>query len=244
MKWFRVRNWRKFQRYRDRTPPWIKVYTWLINYEDGRNWLNLTSVQRGQLVSIWLLASQRGNVLPFDPELIAGDIGVEEAVDLEALVRGKWIRVYDSRAECVVDAQKDAQEFAQVSAQKSAHPETERETEREAGADSLKIPPESSARRSAEQPAGPPPVLSFILVDKSEYGVEQDQVDRWAEQFPAVDVPQQLRAMQAWLEANPTKRKTRRGITRFIVNWLSKEQDRGGSQRGPTVKAWKPRGER
>ena len=35
--------------------------------------------------------------------------------------------------------------------------------------------------------------------------------------------------MSAWLSANPTKRKTRRGVQRFIVNWLSRAQDRGGS---------------
>ena len=46
--------------------------------------------------------------------------------------------------------------------------------------------------------------------------------------YPAVDVIQQLRQMRAWLIANPRKKKTKSGINRFIVTWLSKEQDRGG----------------
>ena len=36
--------------------------------------------------------------------------------------------------------------------------------------------------------------------------------------------------MQAWSDANPSKRKTKRGVERFIVNWLSREQDRGRSR--------------
>ena len=38
--------------------------------------------------------------------------------------------------------------------------------------------------------------------------------------------------MAAWLESNPTKRKTKNGILRFCNGWLSREQDKkqeGGS---------------
>lgn len=47
--------------------------------------------------------------------------------------------------------------------------------------------------------------------------------------YPAVDVDQELRAMCGWLIGNPTKRKTPRGIGRFITSWLSRCQDKGGS---------------
>ena len=36
--------------------------------------------------------------------------------------------------------------------------------------------------------------------------------------------------MVAWCDSNPTKRKTRRGIERFINNWLSRTQDSGGTK--------------
>ena len=32
--------------------------------------------------------------------------------------------------------------------------------------------------------------------------------------------------MKGWLNSNPTKRKTRRGIKRFINSWLAREQDK------------------
>lgn len=51
----------------------------------------------------------------------------------------------------------------------------------------------------------------------------------WSKAYQAVDVFQELRAMESWLDANPKKRKTKAGIKRFVNSWLSRSQDRGGS---------------
>lgn len=72
-------------------------------------------------------------------------------------------------------------------------------------------------------------VAALPLNDNSEYGVTQGQIDEWAALYPAVDVMQELRRMKGWLDANPSRRKTKAGILRFITGWLGKEQDRGGS---------------
>ena len=72
-----------------------------------------------------------------------------------------------------------------------------------------------------------PTVAEIVLNDKSKAKITQAEVDQWEKLYPAVDVLQELRKMTAWCDANPTKRKTRKGIKAFIVNWLNKEQDRG-----------------
>ena len=41
------------------------------------------------------------------------------------------------------------------------------------------------------------------------------------------------RMMCGWLDANPQKRKTRRGIQRFVNAWLTREQDRAGQAQRP-----------
>lgn len=70
--------------------------------------------------------------------------------------------------------------------------------------------------------------LIFLpLNDNTAYSIFQDDVDGFKTLYPAVDVIQSLRAMKGWLEANPQRKKTRRGIRRFINSWLSREQDRG-----------------
>ena len=62
--------------------------------------------------------------------------------------------------------------------------------------------------------------------------ITQPQIIEWTEAYPGIDVTQQLRHMRQWLLANGTKRKTRRGIARFIVSWLSKAQDSPRSATG------------
>lgn len=74
-----------------------------------------------------------------------------------------------------------------------------------------------------------PPVIELPLNDKTKYGVQKKDYDKWCELYPAVDVIQELRKMYGWLDSNPTKRKTKRGIARFITSWLSREQDKGGT---------------
>ncbi len=86
---------------------------------------------------------------------------------------------------------------------------------------------------SCPEPENSAPIPSGILlplVDKSFYDVPQEKITLWRETYPAVDVEQELRRMIAWLDSNPTKRKTRRGIERFINNWLARTQDSGGSK--------------
>lgn len=79
-----------------------------------------------------------------------------------------------------------------------------------------------------------PPIIELVLNDKSFYPITQRDADEWQELYPSVDVEQQLRSMKGWLNSNPAKRKTRRGIRRFINSWLSNEQDKGGKRRYET----------
>lgn len=89
------------------------------------------------------------------------------------------------------------------------------------------------AEDSAEpQAASTPPAISLPLNDGTGYSVSVEQCQEWAGLYPAVDVIQQLRNMRGWLDANPAKRKTKRGINAFIVRWLAKEQDKGGTAVG------------
>lgn len=83
--------------------------------------------------------------------------------------------------------------------------------------------------------AADPAAIKLPLDDNTDYAVPQSFADEMAKLYPAVDVMQQLAAMRGWLIGNPTKRKTRTGIKRFITSWLAREQDRGrpAAQRQP-----------
>lgn len=78
------------------------------------------------------------------------------------------------------------------------------------------------------QAADAPPVISLPLNDGTFFNVSENDRTKWSQLYPNVDVLQQLRNMVGWCDANPTKRKTRGGIKRFITAWLAREQDKGG----------------
>jgi hypothetical protein len=56
--------------------------------------------------------------------------------------------------------------------------------------------------------------------------VPPELVEKWQKAYPAVDVLSELRRMEAWASANPVNRKS--NWQRFIVNWLTRAQDRAG----------------
>ena len=72
----------------------------------------------------------------------------------------------------------------------------------------------------------------MVLNDGGTYKVTRSEAERYQVLYPAVDVMQELRNAAGWLEGNPTRRKTKAGIKRYINGWLAKEQDKGGGKGG------------
>ena len=88
-----------------------------------------------------------------------------------------------------------------------------------------------------ERSAPLPAVISLPLNDGTLYPITQVDIDKWSELYPAVNVISELRKMVGWLDANKDRRKTRKGVLRFVVNWLSGQQDKSpqkGAQRART----------
>lgn len=96
---------------------------------------------------------------------------------------------------------------------------------------------EGSLGSDAKTPAAPSPVISLPLTSGEVYPVSEDDVTLWSGLYPAVDILQELRKMAGWLDSNPRRRKTARGIRQFITSWLAREQDRGRARASPEVKS-------
>jgi hypothetical protein len=62
-------------------------------------------------------------------------------------------------------------------------------------------------------------------------GITETAKSRWRIAYPACDIDRHLAQMDAWLRANPTAAH-KSAWERFITNWLKREQDSGGDQRG------------
>jgi len=83
LEYLTIKNFEKFQHYKERNPPWIKIHAKIFrDYEFSC----LPDACKLQLILMWLLASQLDNKIPNNPEFIKQQIGVNGEIELEALI--------------------------------------------------------------------------------------------------------------------------------------------------------------
>jgi hypothetical protein len=70
-------------------------------------------------------------------------------------------------------------------------------------------------------------------------GITDADRQEWATAFPGAVLDQELAKATAWLKANPT-RAGRRNWRAFLVRWLSRCQDKGGTNREAARQATPP----
>ena len=71
--------------------------------------------------------------------------------------------------------------------------------------------------------------MEIILKDGSYFEIEENDVIAWSRTYKDCNVIHEIRAAAEWCESNPSRRKTRRGIRRFLHAWLSKAHKLKGS---------------
>lgn len=91
----RVRNLGKYQHYRDRNPPWVKLHRDLLEDYDFEQ---LPDATKAHAMLLLLLASRLGNEIPNDPDWIARKIGARSKVDVAKLLESRFLE--SCGAEC------------------------------------------------------------------------------------------------------------------------------------------------
>jgi hypothetical protein len=91
---------------------------------------------------------------------------------------------------------------------------------------------EQSGRQGLSEPAiaaaSDPTIITIPLLGRDgEFAVTEAMVMEWQDAFPGVDIYRTLKRIRLWCLDNPARRKTRRGVRRFLTGWLAREQDRG-----------------
>ena len=89
----RIRNWHKFQHYKDRNPPWIKLHYDLLS---SRDWVMLDDTSKLLAVVCMLLASRNDGFVPDDPEFIQRVAYLKKPADLKPLIKCGFLEVADS----------------------------------------------------------------------------------------------------------------------------------------------------
>lgn len=88
MKFFRVRNFERFQHYHDRRPPWIKLYRDL--WDDPR-FFELKEHERYILIGIFVLASQHENRVSASQSWLQAKLLTSKPIPLQTLIDTGWI---------------------------------------------------------------------------------------------------------------------------------------------------------
>jgi hypothetical protein len=110
MEYMTVRNWAKFQHYKDRNPPWIKLHFELLS---SRDWVMLDDAGKLLAVACMLIASRNEGKVPCDPDYISR-VAYIKRVNFKPLIECGFLDVDSSCKQVLADA----------------CPETETETDR------------------------------------------------------------------------------------------------------------------
>jgi hypothetical protein len=111
-----VKDYGRFQHYKDRNPPWIKLYFELLSdYDFGC----LQDASKMHLIGIWLLASRGDGRVPNDPQWIASRIGATDPVDVQALVTAGFLVVEQGASKPLAERKQNAEPEEEEEKQKT-----------------------------------------------------------------------------------------------------------------------------
>lgn len=103
----RVVNWHHYQHYKDRNPPWIKLYTRLID-GDSREFGRLKDEEKWQFLAILMLASRQQNAIPYDVDWISERLRLRSKLNLKALEATGMIEIAEVASNTLADCKQSA----------------------------------------------------------------------------------------------------------------------------------------
>ena len=84
----RIKNWSKFQHFKDRKPPWVKLYRDIL---DDIEWHELDPLAAKVLVMLWLIASEDEGRIP-DSKTLAFRLRLPESKTKEIIIKlSHWL---------------------------------------------------------------------------------------------------------------------------------------------------------
>ena len=103
--YLRVKNLEKYQHYKDRCPPWIKLHLSTVRDYD---FSCLQDASKAHLMLIWLLASQLDNRIPNDPDWVKGQTGMRTKPNLNLLIDRGFLVLEQDDSNTLADCNQSA----------------------------------------------------------------------------------------------------------------------------------------
>ena len=109
MEYFKVKNLKKFQHYKDRCPPWIKLHSSILDdYEFGL----LPDDCQHQLMLIWVLASKCENRLPLDESWLQKKLPVKKKINLKPMFKAGFLILLSPSEQLASELLQDEEDHA------------------------------------------------------------------------------------------------------------------------------------
>jgi hypothetical protein len=131
-----VKNFERFQHYKDRSPPWIKLYNDLL---DDYEFAGLPDASKAHLLAIWLLASRYNNEIPADAVWIARRINATDPINLDLLKAAGFLLEVQVRSKALARRKQSACLETEGETEKEREKEEERKAEVRASAPAGKV---------------------------------------------------------------------------------------------------------
>jgi hypothetical protein len=92
MNFIRIVEWEKYQHYKDRNPPWIKLHRELMT---SNTWVSVDDASRVLAIAIMMLAAATGNKIPANPAYVKRVAYLNSDPDFSPLAEVGFIEIVD-----------------------------------------------------------------------------------------------------------------------------------------------------
>lgn len=205
----------------------------------------------GALATLWMAADRhcienRLNGMTLE----AVDALVEIPGFGQALVEIGWIKVHADSVE-VVDYQEHNGATAKSRLLAAKRSKSYRETrhdpvthDRDDSVTKTKTETKNKKKKKEEAAPLPPEELVFTFPCDGPlptWQLSKAQVARWSELYPKLDVLDECRKALAWVESNPTNRKTAGRMAAFLNGWLGRSTNKPSQVHQPPRAIYQPK---
>jgi len=113
MTYFSIVNWKRFQHYKERNPPWIKLHRELLV---SRAWISADDATRSLMIALMLIAADTDNKIPADSEYVRRRAYLNSEPDFSRLVEAGFIEQAESASDVLATCKQDARPEAEAEA--------------------------------------------------------------------------------------------------------------------------------
>lgn len=104
---FKIRNWAKFQHYKNRNPPWIKLHVEILSSED---WVMLDDASKLLAVICMVVAGKHGGEVPNNPSYVRRIAYLSRDPDFKPLIQCRFLEPLATASTMLASARPEKEE--------------------------------------------------------------------------------------------------------------------------------------